>query len=466
MLSFTFPDSSLPRHNISIPDCSRRASFCIVTRILIIKRFTYSEFPIYRGEALGEIDMLIRFFALLFLLTAISSPAQSTPFLLHDGDTVVFYGDSITEQRLYTVYVATAVHTQYPTWHIRFFNAGVGGDRVTGGVAGPIDTRLTRDVIARHPTVVAIMLGMNDRATPETRAAYEPGYEHILTRLRAELPGVRLSVIAPSPFDQITRPADRGNDPLVNFTAIDKSLAAKFNASFVDLNTPLTAALVRANATDPIAARLALPDRVHPTGGFHWLIAETILRGWHMPQIAASVTLDGHTGKLLNQEESVVSHVQAANNRLQWIETDDPDTTIFDSIDGNESLFRLLTEAPHLGQRILRVENLVPGTYALDIDGKSLPAHFSAGELTTGVDLSMMPTPMHIQGRGVFYACSDSDGLQISRIRAISRTAELPTNTNLAEGTKFLDEVIDSAEHRIAVASAPKDHTFLLQRLP
>ena len=47
--------------------------------------------------------MFIRFVALLSLLVAISSPAQSAPFLLHDSDTVVFYGDSITEQRLYTV---------------------------------------------------------------------------------------------------------------------------------------------------------------------------------------------------------------------------------------------------------------------------------------------------------------------------------------------------------------------------
>ncbi|WP_051979215.1 SGNH/GDSL hydrolase family protein [Edaphobacter aggregans] len=410
--------------------------------------------------------MLLRFIALLSLIFAIPSPAQSSPFQLHDGDTLVFYGDSITEQRLYTVYVATAVRTQHPTWHIRFYNAGVGGDRVTGGGAGPIDTRLTRDVISRHPTVVAIMLGMNDRATPETRAAYTPGYEHILTRLRNELPGVRLSVIAPSPFDQITRPDARGNDPLVSFTAIDKSLATKFNANFVDLNTPLTAALIRANAANPLATKLAVPDRVHPTGGFHWLMAETILRGWNMPQVAASVTLDGRTGKPLDQQASTVHDSQTSRDKLQWTETDNPDTTIFDSIDGNEALFRILTDAPHLGQRILRVENLASGTYTLDIDGKPLPAHFSSADLATGVDLSMMPTPMHVQGRAVFYACSDSDALQISRIRAISRTSELPTDTPLAEGTKFLDQVIDAAERRIAAAAAPKNHTFVLQRMP
>ena len=77
----------------------------------------------------------------------------------------------------------------------------------------------------------------------------------------------------------------------------------------------------------------------------------------------------------------------------------------------------------------------------------------------------MLPTPMHSQGRNVFYACSDSDALQISRIRAIARIKELPANTPLAEGTRFLDDVIDAAEHRIATASTPTSHSFSLQLL-
>jgi len=41
-----------------------------------------------------------------FLLTFVAlAPAQK--FSLKDGDTVVFYGDSITDQRLYTTFVET-----------------------------------------------------------------------------------------------------------------------------------------------------------------------------------------------------------------------------------------------------------------------------------------------------------------------------------------------------------------------
>ena len=83
-------------------------------------------------------------------------------FYLKDGDRVVFYGDSITEQRLYTTYTETYVVTRFPQLNVSFVHSGVGGDRVTGGWAGPIDLRLKRDVFPYKPTVMTIMLGMND----------------------------------------------------------------------------------------------------------------------------------------------------------------------------------------------------------------------------------------------------------------------------------------------------------------
>src|SRR5437764_1784601 len=84
------------------------------------------------------------------------------PFYLRDGDRVVFYGDSITDQRLYTTFTETYVVTRFPKTHVSFTHSGWGGDRVGGGGGGPIAVRLERDVLAYHPTVMTIMLGMND----------------------------------------------------------------------------------------------------------------------------------------------------------------------------------------------------------------------------------------------------------------------------------------------------------------
>src|SRR5690348_7655635 len=78
-----------------------------------------------------------------------AAQAQST-FALKSGDRVIFYGDSITEPRLYTSFVESYVVTRFPHDHFEFRNSAWGGDRADGGRGGPIDVRLKRDVIAHR----------------------------------------------------------------------------------------------------------------------------------------------------------------------------------------------------------------------------------------------------------------------------------------------------------------------------
>jgi len=77
------------------------------------------------------------------------SPAQraNPSFALNDGDRVVFYGDSITEQKLHTSDVEEFVLTRFPHRKVSFTHSGVGGDKVSGGRAGPVDLRLARSAI-------------------------------------------------------------------------------------------------------------------------------------------------------------------------------------------------------------------------------------------------------------------------------------------------------------------------------
>ena len=46
---------------------------------------------------------------------------------LKNGDGIVFFGDSITHQRLYTQYVEDYFYTRYPHMRLRLHNAGVSG---------------------------------------------------------------------------------------------------------------------------------------------------------------------------------------------------------------------------------------------------------------------------------------------------------------------------------------------------
>ena len=121
----------------------------------------------------------------------------------------MFFGDSITDQRLYTTFTETFVLTRFPDRKIAFTHSGWGGDRVTGGAGGGIAQRLDRDVFPYQPTVVTIMLGMNDGRVrafdQQIFDIYSNGYRNIIKQLKTNLPNARITAIQPSPYDDVTQ---------------------------------------------------------------------------------------------------------------------------------------------------------------------------------------------------------------------------------------------------------------------
>src|ERR1051325_11344620 len=204
--------------------------------------------------------------ARLGLVVFVALQAHAASFALRDGDRVVFYGDSITDQRLYTTFTETYVVTRFPKSNISFVHSGWGGDRVTGGGGGPIDLRLKRDVIAYRPTVMTVMLGMNDasyRAFDQgIFDTYAKGYEHIVDSVEQHLPVIRMTLIQPSPFDDVTRQPHfpGGYDAvLVRYGDYVKQLAANKHCSVADLNTNMVHATEHAFKADPANAHKLNP---------------------------------------------------------------------------------------------------------------------------------------------------------------------------------------------------------------
>ena len=213
------------------------------------------------------------------------------PFAIKDGDRIVFYGDSITDQRLYTTFVETYIVTRFPAVNVSFVHSGWGGDRVTGGGGGPIDRRLERDVFAYKPSVVTVMLGMNDASyRPSIRrssTSMPNGYEHLVESLKSNLPGVRITLIQPSPFDDVTRkPNFEGgyNQVLIRYGEFVKALAEKEGAAVADLNTSVVAALKKAMEINATGAQDLIRDRVHPGPAGQLLMAEALLKAWNAPR--------------------------------------------------------------------------------------------------------------------------------------------------------------------------------------
>jgi lysophospholipase L1-like esterase len=389
-------------------------------------------------------------------------------FHLRDGDRVVFYGDSITDQRLYTTFVETFVLTRFPQWKVDFVHSGWGGDRVTGGGGGPIDLRLRRDVLAYRPAVMTIMLGMNDgsyRAWDEKIfETYRKGYQHILDVMKNSMPGIRITLIQPSPFDDVTRPPEfEGgyNVVLQRYGEFVRQLARQENMGAADMNAPVVAALQRAKALEPEGAKDLIPDRVHPEAGGHLLMAAALLKAWNAPAVVSSVEIDAAGLRVLKSENTEVTGLKK-NGSLSWNQTD---RSLPMSLDPDDATLRLALRASDfteaLNQQILKIQGLAEGRYQLAIDGESTVA-FTHKNLANGVNLSVLPTPMAKQAVAVHELTIKHNNLHYDRWREVQVPFENDPLPGVQPTLDALDRLESEVIARQRALAQPKPRRFEL----
>ena len=359
------------------------------------------------------------------------SPAQQAPsFALKNGDRVVFYGDSITEQKLYTSDVEEFVLTRFPHWRVSFTHSGVGGDKVSGGRAGPVDLRLERDVFAYQPTVVTVMLGMNDGYTrpnnPAIFATFADGYRHIVEAIQSKAPDVRLVLIKPSPYDDITRQpqVENGyNSVLQRFGEFVGNLATEKHAQVADLNEPVIEALTKAKAIDPALSTTLVSDRIHPGSGVHWLMAEALLKAWVASARVASVTLHASKPVALETLNAQITGLHSDKHALTWTEMDEALPLPLPSADSDPFLDLAVRSSDlinALDQEILRISGLPPGTYRLTIDDKMV-GDFGADQLGSGMNLARLDTPMLEQSILVAFDTERKNDIEKARFNLIQQ---------------------------------------------
>jgi lysophospholipase L1-like esterase len=390
--------------------------------------------------------------------------AEQATFALKSGDKVVFYGDSITAQRLYTRFVEDFIVSRYPQMRIHFYNAGVSGDTVTGGHAGNVETRLRRDVMPWHPTLVTIMLGMNDgHYTTEfdkNFKAYESGYQQLVDDLKADVPEGRLTLIRPSPYDEIAHsPAISGyNSVMVGYGNFVSQLGTKKDMPVVDFNRALTDALTAGVRIDPQMAGSLLPDRIHPSPFGHWIMAAALVREWKISPIVSSVVVDASRLEIEGQKNTTVSGLTGTAASLQWTQLDE---ALPLPLELNDSMTQYLLKVSDIGaldQQLLRVVGLSAATYLLEIDGQKIGS-FSRRQLADGVNLALYQTPMEQQAKSIDWTADDRSKLSGTRFRLLTDAGNIPSQQAAESALDALDEQMIEEEYKNA---APKPHDFVL----
>jgi lysophospholipase L1-like esterase len=416
-----------------------------------------------------KLGLLIR---ILGLLVFVSGQTRAVGFALKNGDRVVFYGDSITDQRLYTTFVETYVVTRFPKLEVSFVHSGWGGDRVTGGGGGPIDLRLRRDVFAYKPTVMTIMLGMNDGSyrafDQKIFNTFAHGYHHIIDSVKEALPGIRITVIEPSPFDDVTQPPrfEGGyNAVLVRYSQFVKELAEQDKLNLADLNSPIVAALEKAKAADAELAKRIIPDRVHPGRGGHLLMAEALLKSWQAPALVSAVEIDVSAKNVVETKKTRVSELKAGAE-ISWMQLDE---ALPMPVDLDDSVVALAVKSSDFIQAMdeqpLKVTGLSSKNYTLRIDGNEVGS-FTKEQLAEGINLATLPTPMASQAEDVYELTLRHNNIHFLRWRQIQVPLARDHTPEVQAAAKDLMAALDEEETGIVrqqrATAQPKPHQFQL----
>lgn len=411
-----------------------------------------------------------RLFRALLLATALSSAlclAQDS-FQLKNGDRVVFYGDSITDQRLYTTFVETYVLTRFPDRNVTFVHSGWGGDRVTGGGGGGVEERLKRDVVAYNPNVVTIMLGMNDgryRAfDQQIFDIYSGGFKNIVKRLKTDLPAVRITALQPSPYDDVTRePKFPGgyNAVLLRYSQFIKEFAGSEGLVVADLNNPVTAMLEKAKGTNTDLSRKILPDRVHPGPAGHLIMAEGVLKAWQAPAVVTLVEIDASGKKIGKAENTSVTDLKFGNS-ITWTQTD---KALPMPVDMDDPVIALAVKSSDfqeaLNQEPLRVSGLKAGQYSLRIDDEEVGV-FNDGQLRDGVNLAAVKTPMWAQAYLLHQLTLKHNNIHFARWRSLQVPMQTEELSSVPAAMTALDSVEAELVKRQRETAMPKEHRFEL----
>lgn len=402
-----------------------------------------------------------------YLLTSLLllAPLRAEDFHLKAGDRVVFFGDSITDQRLYTTFTETFALTRFPDRKISFVHSGWGGDRVTGGAGGGIAVRLERDVFAYNPTVVSIMLGMNDGRSrafdQQIFDIYSNGYRSIIKNLKAKSPNLRITAIQPSPYDDVTQPPrfpGGYNAVLLRYSDFLADLAKTEQLTLADLNRPVTAMLAKAKAADPTNAPKIIPDRVHPGPAGHLIMAGGLLTGWNAPSLVSSVTIDAPAQRVAASSNTTISNLA----KLSWTQLDRALPMPVDTADPVMALAVNSSDfTARFNQQILKVTGLPPGPHTLQIDGSEVATH-SAAEWAAGVNLAVLRTPMWAQAAQIHALTLRHTGIHQVRWRNLQVPLEKDGINSLSKSIEALDAVEAELVAQQRQLAQPVPHRFTL----
>ena len=424
----------------------------------------------------------------LVLIASLSSHGED--FFLHNGDRVIFLGDSITEQRLYTTYIEAYALTRHPDWHLWFRNVGWGGDtswlrqrshpnedqlfaadssEQQKMVQDSVGQGLQRDVLPLKPTAVTVDFGMNDHEYQAFRPDIFRAYIRSQTEIAKDLQdaGARVAFLTPQPIEEKRPDPDKDvrNISLRKFSDGLKEVAGKTGTVFVDQFDPYMEILVRERAGNP-ADLVGGGNAVHPGPIGHTLMAWSILKQLGAPPLVSRAVIDASDSRVTASEGCQILNLKVSGKTISF---DRLDQALPMPIDPRaQPALKLAPILQDLDQYMLQVTGAGEGSYELSIDGEPV-GQATAADLAMGWNLAAHAGPITKQAEAVLQLVFQKNDLYFERWRNV-QLYRFPAWATTAETTQLretelarLDQEIANKEAAIDAKRKPSLHHFELK---
>jgi lysophospholipase L1-like esterase len=329
-------------------------------------------------------------FVLIFILagSVVAGSALAEP-VLRDGDVLAICGDSITEQRQYSVFIETYLLAAKPVKDLRIVQIGWSGERAPGFLA-----RVDSDVLPFHPTVATTFYGMNDGGygsmSPAIGQTFETALKSSIDALKSG--GVRAVVVgSPGAVDTATfnRPGVNAtvyNQTLAALTDISRSVARQTDSPFTDVHGLMMEVMAKAKAKYGDKFAFAGPDGIHPGAAGHLAIAYAFLKGLGCDGDLGTITLDLTSG----HNEATGGHriISAQNGSVEIESSRIPFCFLGDGASANSerSIVDFLPFNQQLNRLTLKVNNAGKGR--VRVTWGSQAKEFSSDDLAAGINLA------------------------------------------------------------------------------
>lgn len=210
-----------------------------------------------------------------------------TDFLVQDGQTFLFQGDSITDCGRrdgaapygggYAALFREMTLALYPERDITFINKGIGGNTTKD-----LKERWDDDTIRVQPDWMSLLIGINDLhrylfnpdpAIKVSVAEYRDHYDWLLERVTKDTPA---KLVLLEPFYISISSCDTNRklvlDLIPEYIQVVHDMAAKYNALLVPMHSVYEAHLVFHDADH------FCPEPVHPNRGGHLVMALEMMK--------------------------------------------------------------------------------------------------------------------------------------------------------------------------------------------